>query len=87
MSCDNPVARHGPVLVQDRADLAPSLAMLLAHTFSTPTPVTRERLLRDALAVWAPAEILLSIQALPERTFRSATEVTQALVLVEEVDE
>ncbi|MFZ5847288.1 MAG: DUF2795 domain-containing protein [Actinomycetota bacterium] len=72
-------------LVRDQSDLAPSLEMVLDRTFTRPGPVSRAELLRAALTVWAPAEILTAVQALPDRTFNTPDDVARLLVLVPEM--
>lgn len=67
-------------LVRDQSDLAPSLEMVLDRSFTGPGPVSRAELLRVALTVWAPAEILTAAQALPDRTFDTPDDVARLLV-------
>jgi hypothetical protein len=69
--------------VCERADLAPSLDMVLSRAFAPRgAKVSRDELLRAALEVWAPAEILAAVQALPAAHFDTPEDVMELLVTV-----
>ncbi|MBU2697652.1 hypothetical protein CCO04_21405 [Pimelobacter sp. 30-1] len=65
----------------ERPDLAPSLAMVLSRAFTPPAAgVSRDEVLRAALEVWAPAEILAAVQALPDARFDAPEDVMELLI-------
>lgn len=57
--------------------------MVLDRAFASSPCPSRQDLFWTAMSVWAPTAILMAIEGLPERGFRSAEEVRRLLTLVE----
>ncbi len=69
-------------LARSRPDLAPSLRMVLARAFAHDGPASRDDLGSTAFAGWAPPELLIAVQALPDRDFHRPDEVAALLLPV-----